>query len=187
MWLRKSRVKPIKEALRLAEKAGISTTAAQLEAHQLAGGDPVRVVESTACAKQHGIPAEFPTLCALDLAGKDTLAVVKACLESKQHQFDTYSSETNEKIVGWTQDGAKVAAACTITYRLPVHHVFGWSPDLLQERLGAKLAVHVNTARDYRSLELAKPQHEAQLLVLAKEAAETVQEIQIQYSLQDCA
>ena len=181
MWLRHSRVKPLKQALQLAEAEGISTSVAQLEAHQLAGGDPMRLVESTILAKRNGIPAEFSTLSAFDLAGKNTLEVVKACLERKQYGFDTFSPETEEKIVGWTRDGTEVSARCTLAYRPPIQHAFGWSPQLIQERLGARISVYINTAQDIRSLELSKVQHEAKLLVLAKNITETIEKVQVHY------
>lgn len=184
MWLRNSRIRPIQEALKLANEAGLSITATQLEAHQLAGGNPIKIIESFALAKKNDIQVDWDTLSAYDLAGKDVLKVVNDCLETQQHQFDTYSPTGEEKIIGWLQDRTKVKASCSLIYQLPVHHAFGWSIDLIQERLGARMAVLINTSTDFHSLELAKPQHEAQLLVLAKDLADSVSKVNIEYSRQ---
>ena len=183
MRMRKVPVKPIQSALEAAEAGGLSVTAATLEAHYLASGDPEKVVKATLLARRNGIPAEFVTVSAFDLAGRDPVATVEACLERQRYAFDTFEPEGTEEIVGFTRDGSETAARCEVTYRPPLQHVFGWTPAGLHRHLSARIAIFINTAADARALQMRRPEHEAKLLMVAKNLVETVERVDLTYDV----
>lgn len=183
MRMRKVPVKPILSALEAAEAGGLSVTAAQLESHFLATGDPEKAVKATLLARRNGIPAEFITLASFDLAGRDPVAAVEACLERQRYAFDTFEPEGADKIVGFTRDGVEAVARCEVTYRPPLNHVFGWRPASLHLHLSARIAILVNTSDDVRTLQMRRQDHEAKLLVVAKDLLETVDRVDLTYDV----
>ncbi len=174
-------VKPIKNALRKAEDEKIAITLHELESHFLASGDPERVIDAMVLAKKNGMSVNLINISAIDLTGKDPVEVVEECLEEKQVVFDTYSKDTHDKIIGYSKDQTRVMASCTLTYNPPINHVFGWKPDSLQEMLSAKISVLINTSESYKELIMKQSQHEAQLLVYAKDKVESVKKIELDY------
>ena len=77
--MRLRRVPPalIVNSLIKADKAGISVTTNQLEAHYLAGGNVDRVVNSLIAAERANIPLPFERAAAIDLAGRNVLEAVQ--------------------------------------------------------------------------------------------------------------
>ena len=67
--------------LNISRKNGMST--ARLEAHYLAGGDVMRVVNAIIAAQRAGIDLDFDRAAAIDLAGRDVLDAVKTSVYPK--------------------------------------------------------------------------------------------------------
>lgn len=181
MYFRKSPVKLIKKALSISEENNIPVLPCQLEAIHFAGGDPLKIVEAIVILKQNGIPAIFDAVSAVQLAGKDVLKVANDCLKEKKLDFDTYSPEKHDKIIGHTKDGVEVHCKCEILYQTNVTHSLGWNPSILQERLSSKLSTYINTSTCFRELKMDEFSHQAKLLVEAKSLLETVKSVSIDY------
>ena len=66
-----------------AKKAGIDISADQLEAHYMAGGRVMRVVQSLISAHKANISLPFDRACAIDLAGRDVKEAVDTSVNPK--------------------------------------------------------------------------------------------------------
>lgn len=76
MTLRKVNLEIIVNARVMATTAGLKVTTNELEAHYLANGDVVRVVQAMVEANKANIELPFETAAAIDLAGRDVLEEV---------------------------------------------------------------------------------------------------------------
>ena len=83
--MRLRRVVPQKIVLPLikANKAGLTVSVNQLEAHYLAGGNVDRVVDALIAAHRAEIPLPFERSAAIDLAGRDVLEAVQMSVNPK--------------------------------------------------------------------------------------------------------
>ncbi|MFA6851180.1 MAG: flotillin-like protein FloA [Selenomonadaceae bacterium] len=83
--MRMRRVPPNKIVLPLikANKAGLTVSVNQLEAHYLAGGNVDRVVDALIAAHRAEIPLPFERSAAIDLAGRDVLEAVQMSVNPK--------------------------------------------------------------------------------------------------------
>ena len=80
-----------------AKKAGIDLSADELEAHYLAGGQLVRVVQSLIAAHKADIPLSYDRACAIDLAGRDIKEAVDTSVNPKV--IDVPSGQTGRPTI----------------------------------------------------------------------------------------
>lgn len=164
MAIRKSPVGRIRKALARCEAAGLSVTAADLEAHSLAGGNPESLAEALVAAKELGVPAKSDEIAAVSLARHDSLELVLDASKERTAQFDTFSPTRDDRIRGFTKDGREVNATISVTYRLsPGQIAFKFDFRAVHERLAAAASVFINTAPDLSILQREKSGHEAEL------------------------
>jgi hypothetical protein len=170
-------------ALALAEQNGLGTTLRELAAHHLAGGDAEAVVAGLVFAREHAIRLNWREATVIDLAGvstgKSLSDVLAACAEPRTCTFDTFSPDDAEPLVGFTRDGTRIAATCTLRYRLTPQHVFGATIERQLEHLAVRIVILINEAADPQTLEIARSRHEQALLSLCAEAG--VQDVSLEY------
>ena len=182
LFLRKIPANKIVPAYESAAKSGISLSIAQLEAHFLSGGDPIKAVEACILATENGIDADFMATCSIDLTGNDPVRVIKVCMELNSYSFDTFSPNLPDKIIGHCRDGSEVHAVCKVTYNLPVAHVWGWTPDLLHLHLSAKIALSINTSGSFNELQFNKLSNEASLFRTASDMLPSSKKVELLYT-----
>jgi len=66
-----------------AKKAGLDVTTDKLEAHYMAGGHVMRVINALIAAHKANINLSFDRACAIDLAGRDVLDAVQTSVNPK--------------------------------------------------------------------------------------------------------
>ena len=71
MWLRKTPPGVIQRASDRLDEVGFEHSLIDLEAHHLAGGNVLEVVECVAALWERGCDPCWETICGLDLAGRD--------------------------------------------------------------------------------------------------------------------
>ncbi len=176
-------VSKVARTLSLIERNGLGITLRELTAHHLAGGDVEAVVNGLLFAREHSIPLHWREATAIDLVrsstGKALPEVLGACAEPRTYTFDTFSADGPGPLVGFTRDGTRIRATCTLRYRLTPQHVFGSTIERQHERLAVRIAILINEAPDPHLLEMAKSQHEQRLLSLCVEAG--VQDVSLEY------
>lgn len=100
-----------------AHKAGISLSAAQLEAHYLAGGHVEKVVQALISADKANIDLGFARATAIDLAGRDVFEAVQVSVNPKVI--------TTPPISGVSKDGIQVRAIARVTVRANIERLVG--------------------------------------------------------------
>ena len=90
-------------------KAGLDIAVNDLEAHFLAGGNVVGVVNAMISADKANIPMPFKRAAAIDLAGRDILAAVKMSVIPKVIE--------TPRIAAVAKDGIQLHAFCRVTVR----------------------------------------------------------------------
>jgi uncharacterized protein YqfA (UPF0365 family) len=79
------RIDPVRILIILVQSnyADLGLTRIELEAHALAGGDPVTVVAALTLAKKHNMNLDFNEAATIQLSGKDVLDEVQKALDIK--------------------------------------------------------------------------------------------------------
>jgi uncharacterized protein YqfA (UPF0365 family) len=179
----------VEKVMAAAQVAGAPVSTADVCTHLLCKGSVEKVVEALALAAREGIPASWHELCTIDLAtagGKvDVIGVVRESMQVKEMTFSTFMADSKEPLCGVCRDGTRVKAQCHISYRLPMSHVFGTCMGFLQERLAARICAGTFDAGDAVGLQMARTEHEASLLVLAKAVMPTVLRLELEYEIAD--
>jgi len=181
--LRGGSAKKISEILQIAQENGVQVTPHAIESHQLAGGNPAEVINALIFAKKNSIDLNWMQAAAIDLSkrsiGKTLEEVLNECTKEKTYTFNTFSPDDSESLVGFTRDGNKIKATCTISYYLTPHHAFGQTIEGQQERIAVKVAILINKASDPYNLQLLKSQHEQQIVFFTSSSG--IQNISLKY------
>jgi len=182
MSLRQTPVAKIRKALATCEAAGLAVTAQDLESNHLAGGDPILLAEALASAKKLGVETSLHEMAAVCLAKHNPLELLLEASKEKIVHFDTFSPKRADKIRGFTKDQREVSAEITAVFRLsPTQLAFRFDFRHIHERLGAAVSVYINTATDYRSLQLKKAEQEAELRTIASDMIPVIKAVTIEY------
>ena len=100
-----------------AVKAGLNIPLNDLEAHFLAGGNVVRLVNAMISADKANIPLPFKRAAAIDLAGRDVLEAVKMSVIPKVIE--------TPKIAAVAKDGIQLIAVSRVTVRTNIDRLVG--------------------------------------------------------------
>ncbi|MCH8325410.1 MAG: flotillin-like protein FloA [Bacteroidetes bacterium] len=100
-----------------AAKAGITLEVGKLEAHYLAGGNVVNVINALVSADKANIPLTFERATAIDLAGRDVLEAVKMSVVPKVIETPLVSAIA--------KDGIQLKAIARITVRANIERLVG--------------------------------------------------------------
>jgi len=182
--LRGSPTGDLKKAQKRAKAIGVDVSLQALEAHHLSGGDPNLLIEALEFAQANSIEISWMEAQALDLATRsssgDIMQVLLDCVPTHKFSFDTFSPEDPELLVGFTRDGHRVKADCTLTYRKTPSHFYGDFLKLQQEYIAVMVAILINKSSRFDSLKMAIASHEAK--ILSKYAEKGVQSVSIEYT-----
>src|SRR3970040_2320588 len=100
-----------------AVKAGLDISLNDLEAHYLAGGNVVRLVNAMISADKANIPLPFKRAAAIDLAGRDVLEAVKMSVIPKVIE--------TPRIAAVAKDGIQLIAVSRVTVRTNLDRLGG--------------------------------------------------------------
>ncbi|HEY6507839.1 MAG TPA: flotillin-like FloA family protein, partial [Vicinamibacterales bacterium] len=100
-----------------AVKAGLAISIDELEAHFLAGGNVVRVVNALISADKANIEMPFKRAAAIDLAGRDVLEAVKMSVLPKVIE--------TARIAAVAKDGIQLIAVSRVTVRTNIDRLVG--------------------------------------------------------------
>ncbi|MDB4894034.1 MAG: hypothetical protein JWN15_296 [Firmicutes bacterium] len=143
--MRLRRVAPVRivRPLIKAEKAGIPSSIAQLEAHYLAGGNVDRVVNALIAAHRAGIDLAFERAAAIDLAGRDVLLAVQMSVIPKVIETPV--------VAGVAQDGIELRAKARVTVRADIDRLVGGAgEETVIARVGEGIVTTIGSASSYK-------------------------------------
>lgn len=117
MRLRKVSPPVIVQSLIMGSKAGIKLQTDLLEAHYLAGGNVIKVVNALISANKANLELHFDKAAAIDLAGRDVLEAVKMSVLPKVIETPLVSA--------MAKDGIQLKAIARITVRANIERLVG--------------------------------------------------------------
>jgi len=134
-----------------AVKAGLDVSVNDLEAHYLAGGNVVNVVNAMISADKANIVMPFKRAAAIDLAGRDVLAAVKMSVIPKVIE--------TPRIAAVAKDGIQLIAVSRVTVRTNIDRLVGGAgEETVIARVGEGMVSTIGSARTHKDV-LENPDH----------------------------
>ena len=132
-------------------KAGIDISINDLEAHYLAGGNVVRVVNAMISADKANIPLPFKRAAAIDLAGRNVLEAVQMSVLPKVIE--------TPKIAAVAKDGIQLMVISRVTVRTNIERLVGGAgEETIIARVGEGMVSTIGSATSHKSV-LENPEH----------------------------
>ena len=132
-------------------KAGIDISINDLEAHYLAGGNVVRVVNAMISADKANIPLPFKRAAAIDVAGRDVLEAVQMSVLPKVIE--------TPKIAAVAKDGIQLMVVSRVTVRTNIDRLVGGAgEETISARVGEGMVSTIGPALSHKSV-LENPDH----------------------------
>jgi uncharacterized protein YqfA (UPF0365 family) len=126
-------------------KAGIDIPLNDLEAHFLAGGDVVRVVNAMISADKANIPLSFKRAAAIDLAGRNVLEAVQMSVLPKVIE--------TPRIAAVAKDGIQLIVVSRVTVRTNIDRLVGGAgEETIIARVGEGMVSTIGSAVNHKSV-----------------------------------
>jgi uncharacterized protein YqfA (UPF0365 family) len=134
-----------------AVKAGLPISIDELEAHFLAGGNVVRVVNALISADKANIDMPFKRAAAIDLAGRDVLEAVKMSVLPKVIE--------TARVAAVAKDGIQLIAVSRVTVRTNLDRLVGGAgEETIIARVGEGMVSTIGSAVSHKDV-LENPDH----------------------------
>jgi uncharacterized protein YqfA (UPF0365 family) len=131
MHFRKVRANIIVTAKIMAKQAGINInkkggiTTDMLEAHYLAGGDVMRVINAIIAAQRANIDLDFDRAAAIDLAGRDVMDAVRTSVYPKVIDCPDAVRSGKNYLSAMAKDGVELRIRARVTVRTNLNQLIG--------------------------------------------------------------
>jgi uncharacterized protein YqfA (UPF0365 family) len=151
MKLRKIPPALIVEALIRVKKAGLEDMGTDaIEAHYLAGGDILSVVNALIAADKAGIALNFPRASAIDLAGRDVFDAVRTSVNPKVIDCPDPAKGRNT-IDAVAKDGIQLKAKARVTVRANLDRLIGGATEeTIIARVGEGIVTTIGSAETHK-------------------------------------
>jgi len=127
-----------------------------LEAHLLAGGRVMKVVQALISAHRAGIDLDFRTAAGIDLAGRDVLDAVKTSVTPKVIDCPNPASGKNE-VAAVAKNGIQVLAKARVTVRTNIKRLVGGAgEETIIARVGEGIVSTIGSKDSHKDV-LANP------------------------------
>jgi len=134
-----------------AVKAGLDLSINDLEAHYLAGGNVVRLVNAMISADKANIPLPFKRAAAIDLAGRNVLEAVQMSVLPKVIE--------TPKIAAVAKDGIQLIVISRVTVRTNIDRLVGGAgEETIIARVGEGMVSTIGSAVSHKAV-LENPDH----------------------------
>lgn len=148
MRLRKVDPRVIVPSMIMAHKAGLEIKVDGLEAHYLAGGRVLNVVNALIAADKANIALPFERACAIDLAGRDVLDAVKTSVNPR-----VIDAPTEGTITAVAKDGIQLRAKARVTVRANIERLVGGATEeTVIARVGEGIVTTIGSAEGYKKV-----------------------------------
>lgn len=109
--------------LNISKKGGITTD--MLEAHYLAGGDVMRVINAIIAAQRANIDLDFDRAAAIDLAGRDVMDAVRTSVYPKVIDCPDPVRSGKNYLSAMAKDGVELRIRARVTVRTNLNQLIG--------------------------------------------------------------
>ncbi|MBT4695022.1 MAG: flotillin-like protein FloA [Planctomycetaceae bacterium] len=126
---------------------GRIVTTKRLEAHYLAGGNVLRVVESLVAANSAGIDLEFDQAAAIDLAGRDVVDAVRTSVEPKVIHCPDPERSGKTFLSAVARNGVELKVRAQVTVRTNLAQLIGGATEeTIIARVGESIISSIGSA-----------------------------------------
>lgn len=147
IFMRWRKVPPsvIVKAMINSTKAGLQLTRDQLEAHYLAGGNVINVVNALISADKANIPLDFNSATAIDLAGRDVFEAVQMSVNPKVIN--------TPPVAAVAKDGIQLIAKARVTVRANIRQLVGGAgEETILARVGEGIVTTIGSAKNHKEV-----------------------------------
>jgi uncharacterized protein YqfA (UPF0365 family) len=156
MKLRQVNASTIVDAKIMAMQAGVGTdpetgiTTKRLEAHYLAGGDVMRVINAIIAAQRADIDLDFDRAAAIDLAGRDVLDAVRTSVYPKVIDCPDPEKSPKTTLSAVARNGVELRVRARVTVRTNIAQLIGGATEeTIIARVGEGIITSIGSAEDH--------------------------------------
>ncbi len=132
-----------------ATQAGLPLNVRDLEAHYLAGGRVLNVVQALIAADRANLGLDFRQAAAIDLAGRDVLDAVQTCVNPKVIDCPQQSA----KVAAMAKDGIQVLAKARVTVRTNIQRLVGGATEeTIIARVGEGIVSPIGSSNSHKDV-----------------------------------
>lgn len=140
-------------------KAGLSLSTDLLEAHYLAGGNVINVVQGLIAADKANIDLSFQKAAAIDLAGRDVYEAVRTSVIPKVIDCPDPSKSQASMLDAVAKDGIRLLVKARVTVRTNLEQLVGGAgEDTIIARVGQGIVSAIGSSTSYKDV-LENPDH----------------------------
>lgn len=137
--------------LNIDRRTGISTS--RLEAHSLAGGNVMGVVQAIIAAQRAGIPLDFDKAAAIDLAGRDVMDAVRTSVHPKVIECPDPRREGKQTLSAIAKDGVELRVRARVTVRTNINQLIGGATEeTIIARVGEGIITSIGSAETHQKV-----------------------------------
>jgi uncharacterized protein YqfA (UPF0365 family) len=159
MGFRKVRPDVIVRAKVMARQAGLDIsrrngiTTELLEAHYLAGGDVMRVINSIIAAQRANIDLDFDRAAAIDLAGRDVMDAVRTSVYPKVIECPDPERSGKNFLSAMSKDGVELKIRARVTVRTNLEQLIGGATEeTIIARVGESIISSIGSAAKHQDV-----------------------------------
>jgi uncharacterized protein YqfA (UPF0365 family) len=176
MSLRRVDPSVISQARIMSKKAGIDLTSDRLEAHALAGGNIIHVVQALIAASKANITLSFDRACAIDLAGRDIRDAVNTSVNPKVIDCPN-PAKGRQTIDAVAMNGIQLMVKARVTVRTNIDRLVGGAgEETIIARVGEGIVTAIGTTPTHSEV-LANPERISKTVLAKGLDAQTAFEI----------
>lgn len=141
-----------------AVKAGLPLTTDNMEAHYLAGGNVIKVVQALIAADKANIELSFQRAAAIDLAGRDVYDAVRTSVNPKVINCPD-PEKGKDMLDAVAKDGIRLLVKARVTVRANLERLVGGATeDTIIARVGQGIVSAIGSSGSYKNV-LENPDH----------------------------
>ncbi len=159
MYFRQVRAPIIVNAKIMAAQAGLDIssrngiTTPRLEAHYLAGGNVMSVIQAIIAAQRAGIDLDFDRAAAIDLAGRDVLDAVRTSVQPKVIDCPDPRRSGKATLSAIAKDGVELRVRTRVTVRTNLEQLIGGATEeTIIARVGESIISSIGSSDSHQKV-----------------------------------
>ena len=147
----KAKVMAKQAGLDINRQNGVSTE--QLEAHYLAGGDVMKVINSIIAAQRANIDLDFDRSAAIDLAGRDVMDAVRTSVYPKVIDCPDPERSGKNVLSAMSKDGVELKIRARVTVRTNLEQLIGGATEeTIIARVGESIISSIGSSAKHQDV-----------------------------------
>lgn len=146
-----AKIMAVQAGLSIDRRNGITTQ--RLEAHYLAGGDVMRVINAIIAAQRADIDLDFDRASAIDLAGRDVMDAVRTSVHPKVIDCPDPQRSGKNFLSAISQDGVELKIRARVTVRTNLGQLIGGATEeTVIARVGESIISSIGSSKTHQQV-----------------------------------